>query len=590
MVDALFGNALYYGDNLEILRKNIPNESVDLVYLDPPFNSQRTYNVLFKQHKVDGAGAQLDVFDDTWTWGQEAERSYYELINGEHAKVADTAHALFNLLGKSDMLAYLVMMAQRLVELHRTLKLTGSLYLHCDPTASHYLKLLLDAIFGPACFRNEIIWRRTGSHGKVRRFGPTHDVIFFYTRTSDNSYKWKGSKRPYMLGHVVENFVEDENGWRTNYYGNVLTGSGTRNGESGKPWRGFDPTAKGRHWAIPGKIVDDANEDFSGMGQHEKLDRLYELGLITITPGQAWPMYQHYITPADGVTASDIWAFQPYTEGTVFGNRDGIDHDVRWLSPRDRERLGYPTQKPLGLLERIISASTDPGDVVLDPFCGCGTTVDAAQKLGRSWIGIDVTWLAIDIIENRLDTQYGGAIAATYSVHGIPRDAGSAKALFDHNPFDFERWAVSLVDAQPNAKQVGDKGIDGVARFSTGARTFGKMLVSVKGGKKLDPSMVRDLVGTVEGHRALMGLLITLNKPTKGMIEAANRSGIYTHPSGRTYPRVQIITVDELLEGKLPDRPAAMMPYQPTTELAEDRIGDPPFAKKPNKRKQSAAS
>jgi site-specific DNA-methyltransferase (adenine-specific) len=225
-----------------------------------------------------------------------------------------------------------------------------------------------------------------------------------------------------MRGHVEEYFVKDEHGWRTNYYGNVLTGSGLRGGESGKPWRGIDPSAKGRHWAIPGALVAEVEEDLSGLGQHEKLDRLYELGYIKIEPGQAWPMYQHYIDPANGLAVPDIWAFQPYTGGTVFGSDDGIDEDVRWLATRDQERLGYQTQKPEGILERIIQASSGPDAVVLDPFCGCGTTVSVAQRLGRRWIGIDITYLAVDLIQKRLKDAFGESVAETFELHGIPRD------------------------------------------------------------------------------------------------------------------------------------------------------------------------
>lgn len=245
----------------------------------------------------------------------------------------------------------------------------------------HYLKVMADGIFGSPNFANEIVWRRTGAHNKSRRYAPIHDTILFYKK-SDRA-TWNYPTRPYMRGHVQEYFVQEGDRWRTNYYGNVLTGSGTRGGESGKPWRGIDPTAKGRHWAIPKALLDEVDEDLSGLTQHQKLDRLYELGYIKIEPGQAWPMYEHYITPEDGTPVSDLWAFQPYTGGTVFGTDRGIDEDVRWLSTRDQERLGYPTQKPEGLLRRIIETSSDPGQVVLDPFCGCGTTLAVAQQLKR---------------------------------------------------------------------------------------------------------------------------------------------------------------------------------------------------------------
>lgn len=558
-------NWLYYGDNLEVLKKNIPSESVDLVYLDPPFNSARNYNVIFSReggtHPAD-ASAQIEAFEDTWTWTPVTDQQYQEYVTGGlPPRVADALTAMHTLLGENDASAYLVNMAPRIVELHRVLKPTGSIYLHCDPTMSHYLKLLLDAAFDPRNFRNEIIWRRTGAHGKAKRFGPIHDVILYYVKSSEAT--WNGNSRPYMRGHVEEYFVKDEKGWRTNYYGNVLTGSGTRGGESGKPWRGIDPTAKGRHWAIPGKLLEGLEDEIVGMTQHEKLDFLYEKGIVKVEEGDTWPSYERYITPADGTPTGDIWAYQPYTDGTVFGTEAGVDADVRWLSPHDAERLGYPTQKPLSLLERIISTSSNPGDVVLDPFCGCGTTVDAAQKLGRHWVGIDITYIAVDLIEKRLAATYKEAIEGTYLVAGIPHDKAAAYALFKKNPFDFERWAVAMINAQPNAKQVGDKGVDGVAKFPLGMKKeIGRILVSVKGGKQLNPSMVRDLGGTVDAQKAQLGVLITLEAPTKGMIEAVNHAGNFVHPANnQAYPKLQIITVPELLSGKRPQLPPTYLPY-----------------------------
>lgn len=382
MAKALKRNVLYYGDNLEVLRDYVPTESVDLIYLDPPFNSNRSYNVLFKEPSAKGESpAQIQAFEDTWHPGESANRAFEDVALRGGDNTARLLQAMVSALGHNDVTAYLSMMAVRLIELHRVLKPTGSIYLHCDPTASHYLKVLMDSIFGPMCFRNEIVWRRTGSHNKVRRYGPIHDTILFYTRTSTSDFVWQYPKRPYMQGHVDDNFVRDDKGYRTNYYGNVLTGSGLRGGESGQPWKGFDPSKKNRHWAIPGALVEDMDDDFAALSQHEKLDKLLELGHITITPGQAWPMYQRYLKPTDGQALSDVWAYQPYTDGLLFEAEGGIDEDVRWLTTRAPERLGYQTQKPLGLLERIIEASSNPGDVVLDPFCGCGHRFPVAHRI-----------------------------------------------------------------------------------------------------------------------------------------------------------------------------------------------------------------
>ena len=561
-------NTLYYGDNLEILRQHVAAESVDLVYLDPPFNSNASYNVLFRERSGEESPAQIRAFTDTWEWTQETERTYeLDIIQNPAvpATVKDMISAFRQFIGRNAMMAYLVMMAPRLVEMHRVLKPTGSIYLHCDPTASHYLKLLMDAVFGKHNFKNEIIWRRTGTHNKVQRFAPIHDILFFYGMTAD--YRWNNIKRPYMKGHMKDYFVEGERGWRTNYYGNVLTGSGTRNGESGKPWRGFDPTSKGRHWAIPRRLLVGIDEDLSHLSQHQKLDRLFELGHIKIQEGQAWPVYEHYVTPEDGQPAPDIWAYQPYTEGLVFGQNGGIDSDVRWLSTTDQERLGYPTQKPEALLERIIRASSNEGDVVLDPFCGCGTAVAAAQKLGRQWMGIDITHLAVALMKNRLKTAFDLEPGRDYQVDGEPADVGSARALWEQDPFQFQFWAVSLLEAQPQSEQRrgADRGIDGLLYFIDGPRrTSHKIVVQVKGGRVSSPQ-VRDLKGVVEREQAALGLFISLDEPTRDMRTEAASGGLYHSDIWqKDYPKIQIRTIAELLEGKGFEIP----PHPPTLQAA----------------------
>ena len=545
-------NHLYYGDNLDVLRRYIADESVDLVYLDPPFNSNATYNVLFAEHG-EKAASQIKAFEDTWTWDDEAARTYFETVQAG-GEVANALKAFYTLLSTSNMMAYLAMMAPRLVELRRVLKPTGSIYLHCDPTASHYLKLLMDAVFDPSNFRNEIVWRRTGSHAKVARFGPIHDTILFYTKTGD--YVWKGSKRPYMKGHVEHFFKRDDEGWRTNYYGNVLTGSGTRNGESGLPWRGFDPTAKGRHWAVPRALVDDCGEDLSAMSQHEKLDRLYELGYIKIEPGAVWPIYEHRLRPEDGTPAPDIWAYQPYTQGTVFGSDGCIDEDVRWLSTQDQERLGYPTQKPEPLLERIIRASSNEGDVVLDPFCGCGTAVAVAHRLNRRWVGIDITHLAVNLMKHRLMNTFGESVKAEYGVTGEPVSVEGARQLAKDDPYQFQWWALGLVGARPVEQKKGaDKGIDGRIVFHEGDPTdLKQVILSVKAGANLHRNMVHELRGVIDREGAAIGVLITMQPPTKPMREEAASAGFYQSPWG-THPRIQLFTVAALLDGMRIDAP-----------------------------------
>lgn len=562
-------NTLYYGDNLAIMNDYIKGETIDLVYLDPPFNSKRTYNVLFKDESGDEAESQIKAFGDTWHWGLKAEDTYNNLIFSGNDRVASMVTAFRDFIGTNQMMAYVVMMASRLLHLHRVLKPTGSLYLHCDPTASHYLKIVLDTIFGPANFRSEIIWRRTGAHNKIERYAPIHDTILFYSKSDD--FKWNFPKRHYMKGHVEQNFIKVGDKYRTNYYGNVLTGSGTRNGESGLPWRGFDPTAKGRHWAIPGAVIDEIGEDLSHLSQHEKLDYLFDLGYIKIIKGQAWPIYEHELKPTDGQPVSDIWAYQPYTEGTVFGTNDSIDEDVRWLSTRDQERLGYQTQKPEGLLERIIDASTDEGDLILDPFCGCGTALAAAQKLRRKWIGIDVTHLAITLQKNRLRTAFKLEPKHDYAVVGEPEDLSGAENLSKEDRYQFQWWACSLVGAQPAGgdetskagKKGKDKGIDGFIKFTDDSSGKAKkVIVQVKSGG-VKASDIRDLNGVLSREKAPMGLFITLEPPSRDMKTEAASAGFYFSKGwNRKYPTMQIITIAELFDGKKPDHPPANQPFK----------------------------
>jgi DNA modification methylase len=523
-------NKLYYGDNLDVLREYVDKDSVDLVYLDPPFNSNRNYNVIFgKRATSDDASAQIEAFDDTWHWTPVTDQQYqrYALAGGLPPQVGDALTAFRTLLGENDAMAYLVNMAPRLVELHRVLKPTGSLYLHCDSTMSHYLKILLDSIFGPERYVNEIIWQRTNARSTSGRWPRVHDVLLFYSTAAKFDFKQQVVPAdPSKLPHTL---ITGADGKKYQTY--ELTGEGrSGSGVTGKPWRGFDPNRMGRHWGNMPDVMDEWDRE----------------GLIHWPKDGGFPR-RRAAEPFDEssrtVTVGDVWT------------------DIDRLNQTAKERLGYPTQKPLALLDRILRASSKAGEVVLDPFCGCGTTVDAAQGLGRQWIGIDVTFIAIDLIEKRLQDRYPG-IAGTYETFGIPRDAASARALFNRSPFDFERWAVSRINARPNEKQVGDKGIDGVARFYLDKKTTGRVLVSVKGGGNVGPQFVRDLLGAVETQKAQMGILITMAKPTAGMRDAANHGGIYTWPvNGQTFPRIQTITVADLLAGKRPDMPSLLTPY-----------------------------
>lgn len=515
-------NQLYFGDNLEVLRKYVADESVDLVYLDPPFNSNRNYSVIFaKNGQEEDSAAQIEAFEDTWHWTHVTEEQYADFVQTAPGSVADALVAFRTLLGENDAMAYLVNMAPRLLELHRVLRAGGTLYLHCDPTMSHYLKVLLDAIFDARNFRNEVIWKRTSAHNRVTRFGPVHDVIL--AAAKGQPVTWNPVYQEYDQGYVEKNFRNVDAGGRR-YSHSDLTSA---NPGSEYVWKGRQ-NPRPRYWGV----------------SEDTMRELDEAGRLHYTSSNL-PRKKFYLDESPGMAAQDVWT------------------DIPPLSATSAERLGYPTQKPLALLERIIAASSKTGDVVLDPFCGCGTTVDAAQKLGRRWIGIDITYISIDLIIKRLQHTYGDEVRQTFSVSGIPYDLAAAQAMFDRNAFEFERWAATLVGAQPNQKQVGDRGIDGVGRFLLDARGgVGRILVSVKGGKTLTPWMVRDLAGTVEREKAEMGILVTLAPATRGVREAIDHGGTWTHPAnGQVFPKLQHVTVQQLLKGEQPQRPTMLRPY-----------------------------
>jgi DNA modification methylase len=500
---------LFCGDNLEVLREDIADESVDLVYLDPPFNSEKNYNLLFK--KRDGALAV--AFKDTWQWGLEAQRDYDETV-ATGGKLGQLMTLFQGLLDQSDMLAYLAMMAPRLVELRRVLRATGSLYLHCDPTASHYLKALLDSIFGPLAFKNEIIWKRTSAHSSANRYGAVHDVLLFYAK--GEKHCWNQQFAPFGKTYLKEFYTHvdpDGKRWRRS----DLTGAGVSNGVTGKPWRGIDVTAKGRHWAMDPK----------------ELDRLDSIGKIHWPKKKnGMPMLKRYLDDQQGVPLQDVWT------------------DIKPLHNLAAERLHYPTQKPEELLKRIILASSNPGDVVLDPFCGCGTTIEAAQWNGRGWIGIDISNDAIRVIRNERIKTFGKDFR--YEMTWRPRDMDAAATFAAEQPFQFQDWAVQKLGGLPTKRRAGDRGVDGRCYFKDDPGTPNgptrQIIVSVKSGK-LSPAFVRELQGTVDRERAVMGVLLTLKDPSKQSIGDAAHSGFYRCPQGE-FPRIQIITIKQILSGE----------------------------------------
>lgn len=525
-------NKLFFGDNLEVLRESVPPQSVDLIYLDPPFNSKAQYNVLFESPQGKNS-AQAGAFVDTWSWSEEAEWAYREIMRAGGG-VARYVDALRSAIGQSDMMAYLVMMAVRLTTLSHVLKPTGSLYLHCDPTASHYLKVILDAIFGPQNFRSEVIWKRTSSHNSARRWGPIHDTILFVTKS--DSFTWNKVVVPYDQNYEKRYYrYEDENG--RIYRLSDLTGSGTRNGESGKEWGGFSPTAHGRHWAIPSVVKEEFPDEGDDKSPHEWLDLFEREGLVEMTgSGVGWPHVRRYRDRMPGQLIQDIIL------------------DIAPLSKRHAEKIGYPTQKPLSLLNRIIMASSKEGDVVLDPFCGCGTTIEAAQVAGRKWIGIDIAIHAVKTIEARLQERLGDI---SYEVEGIPRDFQSAKRLAELNPYQFQWWANYLFNphALREQKRGADRGIDGDLYFPNGPGCpWGRMLTSVKSGENVGPSMIREFGNVLDREKAELGLFICLKRPTREMIRDAAAMGFGKTVHG-DIPRLQIVAIEDWFEGKLPKLP-----------------------------------
>ena len=541
-------NVLYYGDNLDILRRGyVADGSVDLIYLDPPFNSNRAYNVIFKDESGNSTDAQLLAFEDTWHWGPDAEAQYAYLTNTARNQgrvpptVSTIVAALRSGIGENQMMAYLVEMAVRLVELHRVLKPTGSLYLHCDATASHYLKVVLDAIFDPCNFRNEIVWKRAqtvkGNFGQGSCFfGPQTDTILFYTKT--DVYTFNQPFTRYSTGYVDGTYRHVEPGTGRRY--RLVSMIGPGGAAKGNPK--YEVMGVERYWRY----------------SKEHMQELIDQGLVVQTRPGTVPSRKYYLDEGKGVPVQSLW------------------DDLNSLQAASTERLGYPTQKPVALLERIISASSNPGDVVLDPFCGCGRALVAAQKLDRQWIGIDITYLSIAVMRARLKDSFG---LEDVPIIGQPTEVQGARTMLQgsglHGQYQFQWWALDLIGAQPVGgvqKKGADRGIDGVISFSTGPRgEVGRALVSVKSGT-VNSGMVRDLKGVLDREKAEIGLFVTLEEPSGPMHLEATTAGVYhSELSGRDYQRIQILTIRELLEEhRRPDLPLLVLPaYQQAERVAK---------------------
>lgn len=513
-------NTLYYGDNLDVLRRHIASESVDLVYLDPPFNSNASYNILFADQGT-ASEAQVQAFGDTWRWDLKAVAAYEETVEAG-GEVGRAVKAFRTLVGTGDMLAYLSMMAPRLVELHRVLAPQGSLYLHCDPTASHYLKLLLDAVFGPRRFVNEIIWKRQSSHNDSaqgsRHYGRLHDVILFYSKTADRT--WHQAYGPYDPEYVAKFYRHVDEASGRHYQLSDITAPGGASPAKGNPHYEFLGVT--RYWRF----------------SQERMQRMYEEGRIVQTAPGRVPRQKRYLDEMRGVPVGSVW------------------DDIKPVQVHASERLRYPTQKPVHLLDRIIATSSSQGDVVLDPFCGCGTTIEAAQELGRRWIGIDITHHATGVIKSRLVETYGPGIAATFDVRGEPTTVEDAAILAHSDPYQFQSWALGLVGARlaGQTKKGRDEGIDGRLFFhERNGDASRQVIISVKGGH-LAPAHVRELTRVVDREDAEMGLLISLDAPSSTMRAEARDAGSAVS-SGTRVDKIQLRTVAQLLSGRSIDFP-----------------------------------
>lgn len=541
-------NRLYYGDNLQVLREHIKDELVDLVYLDPPFNSNASYNLLFKAPTGEKSEAQIEVFEDTWHWNEHAEAAFDDVIRSGNSHAAEMLRSMRSFLGDNDMMAYLAMMAVRLLELHRVLKNTGSLYLHCDPTASHYLKILLDAVFGATSYQNEIVWKRTTTHSDSKTWSRVADVILFYTKSK--SFCWNTPREPHSDEYLESKYRHDDGDGKVYRLDNMTSPNPRPN--MMYEWKGFPFPAKGWRYSK------------DTMARLDSEGRIWyptdKSGKPDITKR---PQLKRYLEEMDGGVMGTVWT------------------DISPINSQAQERLGYPTQKPVALLERILSASSNEGDVVLDPFCGCGTTVHAAEKLNREWIGIDVTHLSISLIEKRLRDAFP---RVEFDVIGTPKDLQAAQDLAYRDKYQFQWWAVSLVNAVPfgGKKKGSDKGIDGYIYFKPDGKTTERAIISVKGGEKVSSPMIRDLKGVMEREKAPIGIFISLAEPTRDMISEAASAGIFEQTgdqvfsrSAEKFPRIQILTIADLFEGKLPKIPYSYsegFKKAPREERKQDRL------------------
>ncbi|GAO38349.1 putative DNA-methyltransferase [Sphingomonas changbaiensis NBRC 104936] len=544
---------LFYGDNLEVLRSKVATDSVDLCYIDPPFNSKRNYFQIYNnQGSEDRALAQ--AFVDTWEWGDEAREGLEwitdlaQLNSGKLTEqTVELIKGLEKVLKRGSLFAYIVHMTLRIVEIRRVLKPNGSFYLHCDPTASHYLKLICDAVFcgQGGDYKNEIAWKRTSSHNDasqgLSRYGRAHDIIFFYSKSKSPTWNLQ--------------FADYSEAYKKQHYSNIAP--------DGRRYKTSDLTA-----AKPGG---DVSYEFKGVKPPEgrfwaysraNMEKFDAEGRLQFAAKSGMPRLRHFLDEMPGVPLGDQW------------------DDIPPINSQAAERLGYPTQKPEALLERIIRASSNEGDVVLDAYCGCGTSVAVAQRLNRNWIGIDITYQSIALILKRLEDTYPAEwpqIEATILLDGVPRDMASAVALAnrkdDKTRKEFEKWALltySRNQARINEKKGADGGIDGIAYFLIDKDTNGKAAFQVKSG-----GATRNTLAALNSDRqrvkAEFGILISMDAATPSMKNEIAEAGKYKHPLlDREDDRLQVVTVEEILAGKRLDLPMARVDAVKTAEASGD--------------------
>lgn len=531
-------NHLYFGDCLDVLKdlkENYPQPFIDLIYIDPPFNSKRNYNVLFESMDMKDANAQKQAFADTWTnvaymdelhMLAELNKDLYDVLTA-FSKAKSISHTA---------VAYLTTMALRIWYMHKLLKDTGSFYLHCDPTMSHYLKLICDIIFGETNFKNEIVWKRTSAHNDPNKYGRNGDRILFYSKTGNFYFS------PVYLEYdetYLDNFYRytDDNG---KYRLSDLTGP--KINPNDKEWKGFHPSKAGRSWSVSKKalrkLVDE--EQIKKMTTNEKLDLLFANNLIEISKNGT-PSFKRYLDTMQGTPAQEIWI------------------DIPPLSPQAKEKLGYPTQKPEALMERIIKASSNEGDVVADFFCGCGTTIAVAQKLNRNWLGADISHLAIRLIVKRLVDSYGEGVKDNLKIHGFPADVASARELAektDKGRIHFQEWVIEvLLNGVVNEKKVADGGFDGYLTYQAEAgKEF--VLIEIKSGK-VNVTNIREFVQVIEKQKANAGIFVCFESTvTKEMLKEAKATGhikIGNVEFGQD--KIQIITIEQLMSNHHPNLP-----------------------------------